>query len=80
MSADYRIIVDKALDMWDNVDVLITTDPEILSIGIPWGKKLIKLKRPYNENYNDNNLEVLHIFDLIDNKVFEKIIKYKNKQ
>jgi hypothetical protein len=69
--------VDKALDMWQDVDVLITTDPEILQIGAPWGKKLIKLKRPYNENIKAGSLEVLQIADLIDNPEFEKIIKYK---
>ena len=71
--------VDKALDMWNDVDVLLTTDPEILRIGAPWGKKLIKLNRPYNENIKAGSLEVLQIADLIDNRDFEKIIKYKNK-
>jgi len=69
--------VDDALDMWKNVDVLITTDPKILELGTPWGKKLIKLKRPYNENIKAGSLEVLQIADLIDNPDFEKIIKYK---
>lgn len=75
---NYRF-VDKSLDMWNDVDVLITTDPEILKIGVPWGKKLIKLKRPYNENINVGSMEVLQIADLIDNPEFEKIIKHKNK-
>jgi len=71
--------VDDSLDMWKNVDVLITTDPKILELGVPWGKKLIKLSRPYNDKLNKNTLEVLQIVDLIDNNEFEKIIKYKNK-
>jgi len=71
--------VDKAIDMWHDVDILITTDPEILKLGAPWGKKIIKLKRPYNENIKAGSLEVLQIADLIDNKEFEKIIKFKNK-
>jgi len=71
--------VNNAIDMWNNVDVLITTDPEILKLGAPWGKKIIKLNRPYNEKINVKSLEVLQIADLIDNKKFEKIIKYKNK-
>ena len=37
--------IDKNLEMWDDIDVLITTDPEILTLGAPWGKKLIKLIR-----------------------------------
>lgn len=81
VSARFRnyIFVDKAVDMWKEVDVLITTDPEILKIGAPWGKKLIKLIRPYNENIKSGSIEALQIADLIDNKDFEKIIKYKNK-
>lgn len=71
--------VDKAIDMWKEVDVLITTDPEILKLGVPWGKKLVKLTRPYNENMKAGSLEVLQIADLIGDKSFEKIIKYKNK-
>lgn len=72
--------VDKALDMWNDIDVLITTDPEILKLGTPWGKKLIKVKRPYNENINAGQLEILQIADLIDNSKFEKIIKYKKSK
>ena len=71
--------VDKPLDMWNDIDVLITTDPEILMLGAPWGKKLIKLKRPYNENIPMGSIEVLQLADLIDDEKFEKIIKYKNK-
>jgi hypothetical protein len=69
--------VDKSIDMWNEVDVLITTDPEIIKLGVPWGKKLIKLTRPYNEKIKSSSLEVLQVADLIDNKDFEKIIKYK---
>jgi len=71
--------VDKAVDMWKDVDVLITTDPEVLKIGAPWKKKLIKLTRPYNESIKKGSIEVLQIADLNGNEDFEKIIKYKNK-
>lgn len=71
--------VDKAVDMWKEVDILITTDPEILKIGAPWGKKIVKLTRPYNENMGKPTLEVLQVNDLTHNKEFEKIIKYKSK-
>lgn len=70
--------VDKALDMWKEVDVLITTDPAILKMGVPWGKKLIKLTRPYNQKINKGSMEVIQIVDLINNIDFEKIIRYKN--
>lgn len=72
--------VDKSTEMWKNVDILITTDPEILSLGEPWGKKLIKIKRPYNENITAGSLEVLQIADLIHNAEFEKIIKHKKQK
>jgi len=75
---NYKFL-NKATDMWKEVDVLITTNPEILKLGAPWGKKIIKLKRPYNENIKSGSLEVLQIADLINNKDFEKIIKYKKK-
>ena len=69
--------VDKATDMWQHVDVLITTDPAILNSKIPWGKKLIKITRPYNEEIKVGSIEVKQVADLIDNVNFEKIIKFK---
>ena len=66
--------VDKAVDMWDYVDVLITTDPEILDAGTPDivyipPKQIIKLLRPYNEKSQDGALglagrQILQIKDL----------------
>ena len=75
---NYRF-VDKNIKMWEDIDVLITTDPELLKLGTPWGKNLIKINRPYNQKINAGCLEVLQIRDLMDNEKFEKIIKYKNK-
>lgn len=71
--------VEQSHQMWDDVDVLITSDPELLKMGTPWGRHLIKVKRPYNENIKAGSLEILQINDLINNKEFEKLIKYKNK-
>lgn len=71
--------VKKSIEMWNNIDILITTDPEILKLGTPWFKKLIKVKRPYNEKFNSYSMEILQIAELIENKDFEKIIKYKKK-
>jgi len=75
---DYKF-VDKSIDMWKHVDVLITTDPEIIKLGAPWGKKLIKLKRPYNIDLKEGTVDVLQLVDLIEDKEFQKIIKYKSK-
>jgi len=75
---NYKFL-DNPLDMWKHVDVLITTDPEIIRLGSPWGKKLIKLRRPYNEELKSGKLDVLQLVDLIENQDFQKIIKYKTK-
>ena len=56
--------------MWKHVDILITTDPKILTLGAPWGKKIIKLKRPYNEKIKAGSMEVLQIADLNNNHVY----------
>jgi hypothetical protein len=65
-------------EMWEDVDVLITTDPEILDA--PTGKlryEIIKLIRPYNENSNNGSITpVLQLNDLNGNEEFEKIINY----
>jgi hypothetical protein len=63
-------------EIWDNIDVLITTDPDFLE-SIPLGKEVIKLKRPYNLKSGDGSITpVLQVNDLLDNEEFEKIIKY----
>lgn len=60
--------------MWENLDILITTDPELLDGE---KKSLIKLKRPYNEGCFEGIITpVLQIRDLLDNPEFEKIINY----
>ncbi len=74
---DYKF-VDNPLDMWKHVDVLITTNPAILKMGVPWGKKLIILTRPYNQNIHKGSMEVMQIVDLIKSVDFQKIIRYKN--
>lgn len=73
---NYKFI-NKSFDIWKDVDVVITANPELLIIGAPWGKRIIKLSRPFNEKIKVGSLEVLHIKDLINNIKFEKIIKYK---
>jgi hypothetical protein len=74
---DYKFL-ENPLDMWKHVDVLITTNPEILKAGVPWGKKLIKLKRPYNVDLITGSMEALQVKDLIEDKEFQKIIRYKS--
>jgi len=78
---NYRF-VDNKDEMWDDVDILITTDPEILDKGTPEGKRVIKLLRPYNVDSQDGSIkeEILQIHDLQDNLEFQKIINYIPKK
>lgn len=72
--------VDEKKEIWDHVDYLITTDPDLM-VGIPRGKKAIKVLRPFNENTTLKfNVQVFQILDLLDNKEFDKLIKYNNKE
>ena len=67
--------VEKAEDMWEHADVLITTDPALLDAGTPDdaiyipNKNIIKLQRPYNEKCQDGALglagrQILQLKDL----------------
>jgi len=60
--------------MWEDIDILITTDPELLDGP---KKSSIKLLRPYNEGCFEGIITpVLQVNDLKDNPEFEKIINY----
>lgn len=76
--------VETTEEKWNGIDILITTDPDILDAGTPEGKKVIKIKRPYNEECQDGEMgssakDILQLNDLLNNKKFQKIIKYKEK-
>lgn len=80
---NYRF-VETNEKMWEDIDILITTDPEILDDGTPEGKEVIKLQRPYNKDCQDGSMglkgrKLLQINDLNGNKKFEKIINYNPK-
>ena len=62
--------VDTNEEMWEGVDILITTDPSILTEPIPENKQFIKMLRPYNNKIinEDAALQELQIADLIDNE------------
>jgi len=68
-------LVETNKDIWKNIDILITTDPELLN-NVPFGKEVIKINRPYNKNIF-KNYNFIHLKNLIDNKEFEKLINYK---
>ena len=61
-------------EIWDKVDILITTDPELLKK--PKNKTLVKLERPYNKNIDADHIK-LNIIDLVDDKNFENLVNYK---
>lgn len=67
--------VDDVNEMWNYCDVLITTDPNLLS-NKPDDKKLIKVKRPYNIDIKSNHeFEITQIDELLDGKLLNEIIK-----
>ena len=51
--------VEETEEKWDGVDILITTDPDILDAGTPEGKKVIKLARPYNTECQDGEIKTV---------------------
>lgn len=73
--------VDKTLDKLNGLDVLITTDPEILEFENPKETKIIKLSRPFNAMINNNTqiIECLQLKELNDDDVFNDLVSYKNK-
>ena len=60
-------------EIWDEVDILITTDPELLDS--PKDKISIKLNRPYNENLK-GDYGVINFIDLMKDKKFISMIGY----
>lgn len=78
---NYRFVNDIS-EMWEGIDMLITTDPKIIGGGIPEGKHLIKLSRPYNKDSQDGSIkgEILQINDLNGDEEFEKLINFDKKE
>ena len=61
-------------EIWNEVDFLITTDPELLNS--PRNKYSIKLNRPFNEDLK-GDYEVINFIDLIKDKEFIEMIGYE---
>lgn len=61
-------------EIWDSVDILLTTDPELLDR--PADKRVIKLTRPYNKDA-EADFDVLQVFDLVDNEDFQSLIGFE---
>ena len=58
--------VKKEIDIWDEVDMLITANPRLIDLK-PSHKKLIKINHPYN-NHKEVKYNYDTIMDFIDNK------------
>lgn len=64
-------------DVWNSVDILLTTDPEL--INRPAEKRVIKIIRPYNEE-NEADFDVLQVVELVDNKDFQSLIGFEGSE
>lgn len=64
---------DNFKDYWNDCDILITTNPELL-VDIPEGKTVIKMKRPYNKEIK-SEYEYIQLYDLIKDEKFNKLIE-----
>jgi hypothetical protein len=68
--------VEKSTDIIKDVDIIITTDPELLDTKLQEGKTIIKIDRPYNVENGKQYTSVLQLVELVDNDEFEKMIGY----
>lgn len=76
---EYRFVKKHEEYWFDDIDLLITANPDILSKK-PKNKKYIKPLRPYNKESDDGKIKnILQINDLNGNEEFEKIINYKKE-
>lgn len=60
-------------EVWDSVDILLTTDPELLNR--PTDKRVVKIIRPFNEQL-EADFDVLQVAELIEDKEFQEFIGY----
>ncbi len=75
---NYKFI-DSYDEVWDSVDVFITTNPDVFDLK-PIDKKLITLKRPYNIGcYSDIDENITHLNDLTESEKFKKILENYEK-
>ena len=64
-------------EIWDRVDYLITTDPELIN-SKPDDKKVIRLDRPFNHEMSGDVIAT-NLIDLVNNDEFKKLINYKEE-
>ena len=61
-------------DMWDNVDILITSNPDLI-LNKPEGKIVVKFLRDYNKNIkSDLEISTLSDFNLLLKKITKEYV------
>jgi hypothetical protein len=70
------VFVETNEEVWNSVDILLTTDPELLDR--PAEKRVVKITRPYNEE-NEADFDAIQLVELVDNKDFQKLIGFETK-
>ena len=61
-------------DMWDNVDILITSNPDLI-LNKPEGKIVVKFLRDYNKNIKSElEISTLSDFNLLLKKITKKYV------
>lgn len=70
------LFIENEKEIWDSVDVVITTNPYFFKNKTPKDKKVIKVKRPYNvsEEHKHYDIETTELINLITCDKFKKII------
>lgn len=76
---DYNF-VENEKDIWNNIDILITANPKLIS-NVPEGKKVVKIIRPFNEDIEGSDFEEYNVVNLVE--IYERndngdIIKTNN--
>lgn len=66
---------EKNEELWSYVDILITTDPELVATK-PEGKQVIKLTRGWNLG-QPCDFEKINVIDLLHNTEFEKMVGFE---
>lgn len=70
------IFIENEKDIWKDIDILITTNPEYFKKKQPKKKRVIKIERPYNMEKNMNYFDVsdTELINLTVNNKFNDLI------
>lgn len=73
------VFVEKDDDIWNDADIVISTNPHYFKNKAPEKKKTIKIERPYNvdREYKYFDLRDTELINLFDKKEFNKLLKIK---